>query len=50
MKIYTKTGDDGSTGLQGGTRVSKSNPRIIAYGIVDEVNSSIGVVLSEGLG
>lgn len=47
MKIYTKTGDDGTTGLQGGTRVGKSNPRIIAYGTVDELNSNLGVVLSE---
>jgi cob(I)alamin adenosyltransferase len=47
MKIYTKTGDDGTTGLQGGIRVDKSNPRIIAYGTVDELNSNLGVVLSE---
>lgn len=47
MKIYTKTGDDGTTGLQGGIRISKSNPRIIAYGTVDELNSNLGVVLSE---
>ncbi len=47
MKIYTKTGDDGTTGLQGGTRISKTNPRIIAYGTVDELNSNLGVVLSE---
>ncbi|HEY8110224.1 MAG TPA: cob(I)yrinic acid a,c-diamide adenosyltransferase [Candidatus Nitrosotenuis sp.] len=46
MKIYTKTGDDGTTGLQGGKRVSKSDLRIIAYGAVDEANSSLGVVLS----
>ena len=46
MKIYTKTGDDGTTGLQGGKRVSKSDLRIIAYGAVDETNSSLGVVLS----
>ena len=39
MKIYTKTGDDGTTGLQNGTRKSKSNPRIVAYGSVDEINS-----------
>ena len=45
-KIYTKTGDDGSTGLIGNKRVSKSNPRIIAYGTVDEINSALGVVLS----
>ncbi|MDH3502847.1 MAG: ATP:cob(I)alamin adenosyltransferase, partial [Nitrosopumilus sp.] len=35
MKIYTKTGDDGTTGLQGGIRVLKSDPRIMAYGAVD---------------
>jgi cob(I)alamin adenosyltransferase len=46
MKIYTKTGDDGSTGLQGGKRVMKSNIRIKAYGAVDEINASIGLILS----
>lgn len=46
VKIYTKTGDDGSTGLIGGKRVSKSNPRIIAYGAIDEVNSALGIALS----
>jgi len=46
MKIYTKTGDDGTTGLQGGKRVSKSNIRIQAYGTVDELNASIGLILS----
>ena len=49
MKIYTKTGDDGTTGLQGGKRVSKANPRIIAYGAVDEINSSLGIVLSNNV-
>lgn len=49
MKIYTKTGDDGTTGLQGGSRISKSNPRIIAYGAVDETNSSLGIILSNTL-
>ncbi len=49
MKIYTKTGDDGTTGLQGGSRISKSNPRIIAYGAVDEINASLGIVLSNTL-
>ncbi|MEK6944083.1 MAG: cob(I)yrinic acid a,c-diamide adenosyltransferase [Thermoproteota archaeon] len=49
MKIYTKTGDDGTTGLQGGSRISKSNPRIIAYGAVDEINSSLGIVISNTL-
>jgi cob(I)alamin adenosyltransferase len=46
MKIYTKTGDDGTTGLQGGKRISKSNIRIQAYGAVDELNASIGLILS----
>lgn len=46
MKIYTKTGDDGTTGLQGGKRVPKSDLRIIAYGAIDEANSSLGVALS----
>lgn len=46
MKIYTKTGDDGTTGLQGGKRVSKSDLRIQAYGLVDEINSVLGVVLT----
>lgn len=48
-KIYTKTGDDGSTGIIGGKRVSKSNQRIVAYGAVDELNSSIGIILSSKL-
>ncbi len=43
MKIYTKTGDDGTTGLFGGQRVAKDNPRIEAYGSVDELNSIIGL-------
>ena len=46
MKIYTKTGDDGTTGLQGNFRVSKSHPRIIAYGTIDEANAVLGIVLS----
>lgn len=44
MKVYTKTGDKGTTGLLGGTRVLKSNLRIDAYGTVDELNSHIGMV------
>lgn len=44
-RIYTKTGDDGSTGLFGGTRVSKNSARIEAYGTVDELNAVIGMVL-----
>lgn len=46
MKIYTRTGDKGETGLIGGKRVSKSDPRIIAYGAVDELNSHIGLAVS----
>jgi len=46
MKIYTKTGDKGDTGLAGGTRVSKSNPRIMAYGQVDELNANLGLAVS----
>ena len=42
-KIYTKTGDDGTTGLFGGTRVSKNSLRIESYGTVDELNSLLGV-------
>lgn len=44
MKIYTKTGDAGKTSLIGGTKVMKSDPRIEAYGTVDELNSHIGLV------
>jgi cob(I)alamin adenosyltransferase len=43
MKIYTKTGDTGDTGLFGGGRVPKSHARVAAYGDVDELNSAIGV-------
>ena len=46
MKIYTKTGDDGSTSLFGGTRVQKNNIRINAYGTIDELNSVIGIAVS----
>jgi len=49
MKIYTKTGDDGSTGLQGNLRIDKSHPRIISYGTIDEVNASLGIVLTNSL-
>ena len=45
MKIYTKTGDDGNTGLQGNLRISKSHQRIISYGTVDEANAALGIVL-----
>ena len=47
MKIYTKTGDKGETGLFGGERVSKNSPRINAYGTIDELNSFIGMVIIE---
>ncbi len=45
-KIYTRTGDDGSTGLGDGSRVPKDNARVEAYGSVDECNSAVGVVLA----
>jgi len=44
MKIYTKTGDAGTTSLVGGTRVSKSHPRVMTYGVVDELISYFGVL------
>lgn len=47
MKIYTKTGDQGETGLYGGPRVSKDDIRIEAYGTVDELNSVLAVALIE---
>lgn len=46
-KIYTRTGDDGTTGLGDGSRVAKDSARVEAYGTVDEANSSIGLVLAE---
>lgn len=46
FKIYTKTGDDGTTGLVGGNRVKKSNIRLDAYGTVDELNAYIGLIRS----
>jgi cob(I)alamin adenosyltransferase len=49
MKLYTKTGDDGTTGLFGGPRVNKDDPRIEAYGTVDELNSVVGLVRAEGV-
>lgn len=47
MNLYTKTGDDGSTGLFGGSRVPKCDPRVDAYGEVDEANAAIGVALTQ---
>ena len=49
MKIYTKKGDSGTTGLIGGTRILKSSLRIEAYGTVDELNSSIGLVRDQNI-
>src|SRR5690348_13009788 len=43
MKIYTRTGDDGTTGLPGGARVSKDDPRIECCGTIDELNAAIGL-------
>ena len=48
-RIYTKTGDEGTTGLGGGERVPKDSPRVAAYGTVDELNSQIGLALATGL-
>ncbi len=48
-KIYTRTGDDGTTGLGDGSRTDKDNPRVEAYGTVDELNSLIGLVLAEAV-
>lgn len=45
-KIYTRTGDDGTTGLGDGTRTLKEAPRVEAYGTVDELNSVVGLVLA----
>ena len=47
MKIYTKTGDQGETGLFGGPRVRKDHPRIAAYGEIDELNAVLGLVRAE---
>lgn len=45
-KIYTRTGDDGSTGLGDGSRLPKTDPRVEAYGTVDELNSTVGLLLA----
>ena len=47
MKIYTKTGDDGTTGLVGGERVTKDSLRVECYGTVDELNSTLGLTITE---
>ena len=47
MRVYTRTGDDGTTGLIGGTRVQKYDLRLEAYGTVDELNSWIGLIRSQ---
>ncbi|GIV22838.1 MAG: cob(I)yrinic acid a,c-diamide adenosyltransferase [Bacteroidia bacterium] len=47
MKIYTRTGDGGETGLLGGGRVSKADPRIEAYGTLDELNAVLGLLIQE---
>jgi cob(I)alamin adenosyltransferase len=47
MKLYTKRGDDGSTGLFGGLRVTKCDLRVVAYGEVDETNAAIGLAIAE---
>jgi cob(I)alamin adenosyltransferase len=49
MKIYTKTGDSGQTGLFGGARVSKASERVSAYGQIDELNSVVGLARAHGI-
>jgi len=49
-KIYTKTGDQGETGLGDGTRVAKDHPRVAAYGSVDELNAVLGLLLVNAMG
>ena len=49
MKLYTKTGDKGTTGLIGGTRVNKNDVRREAYGTVDELNAQVGLLVTLGL-
>jgi cob(I)alamin adenosyltransferase len=49
VKVYTRAGDDGSTSLGDGSRVSKANLRVAAYGDVDELNAIVGVLRGEGL-
>jgi cob(I)alamin adenosyltransferase len=49
MKIYTRTGDEGLTGLFGGVRLRKDDPRVDAYGTIDELNASLGLARALGL-
>ena len=49
MKVYTKRGDDGTTGLYGGGRVRKDDPRIEACGCVDELNAAVGLARAGAL-
>ena len=49
MKIYTKAGDAGQTGLLAGQRVAKDHPRVEAYGTVDELNAALGMARAVGL-
>ncbi|QDT39706.1 cob(I)yrinic acid a,c-diamide adenosyltransferase [Stratiformator vulcanicus] len=48
-RIYTKSGDDGETGLGDGARVAKTSQRVVAYGTVDELNAALGVAIAAGL-
>src|SRR3970040_3163162 len=48
-KIYTRTGDDGTTGLGDGSRVAKDSARVAAYGTIDEANCAIGLVLASAV-
>ena len=48
-RIYTRTGDDGTTGLGDGTRIAKDSARVAAYGTVDEANSTIGLLLASDM-
>ena len=47
MKIYTRTGDNGTTALFGGKRVSKSDPQVRAYGAIDELSSFVGLIIAK---
>jgi len=49
VKIYTKTGDAGETNLFDGTRVAKTDPRVVAYGDIDELGACVGVAVAAGL-